>query len=84
MTERYGMSNETGAFIDNQIHKEYTDDEIIDLLNEQHEQIQLMISECRHIQGQNQRLSNYLRKCGLPNEKIREIANDKKWLGDYE
>ena len=39
MTEkRYGMSNETGAFIDKQINKEYTDDEIIDLLNELHEE----------------------------------------------
>ena len=32
------MSNETGAFIDKQINKEYTDDEIIDLLNELHEE----------------------------------------------
>ena len=70
MTEkRYGMSNETGAFIDKQINKEYTDDEIIDLLNEQHEE--------------NEQLKSNLKDCmKLKTKRLNKIRNHRAVIED--
>ena len=68
MTKRYGMSNETGAFIDKQIDKEYTDDEIIDLLNEQHERIQVL-------KASNGEMEDYLARLEEKNEQLKSTIN---------
>ena len=77
MTKRYGMSNETGAFIDKQIDKEYTDDEIIDLLNEQHERIQVL-------KASNGEMEDYLARLEEENEQlknhIKTLQNNTKRL----
>ena len=73
MTKRYGMSNETGAFIDKQIDKEYTDDEIIDLLNEQHERIQVL-------KASNGEMEDYLARLEEKNEQLKA---DKQSLIDF-
>ena len=58
-------------------------DEVVDLLNKFYEDKESFKKEARYQQGQKQRLSNYLRQY-LDIEEIREIANDDRWLSDYE
>jgi hypothetical protein len=53
---------------------------VCDLLNEQDEQIQLLVSELKHINKQKHNLVNFLKKNCHSVEEIRKIAND----GDVE
>lgn len=74
MTEkrRYGMSNETGAFIDKKFNKEYTDDEIIDLLND-------LSDENEHLKKQLKELQEFKDNY----DKNMELLHNSEYVQDF-